>query len=346
MNDSHTAEILQNYEKKIFDLKQLLEISKSLNSTLDIHILINSIMYTCMGQLKILKVGIYIQNELGLNNFKLHRNYMGFDIDHSVDYIVPYDHDLIKLFSADATCFTVEDILSKVKMDKYLKAIKALNPSLIIPLKAKSDICGILILGERISGETFSDTEKGYVLNIALLAAIAIHNSIIYEVATTDMMTKLKMRHFFMSVLAECQKNALIGVRDLSLIMLDIDHFKKCNDTYGHTCGDDVLKKVANIIKSYVRSIDIAARYGGEEFVILLPEADMGIARGVAERIRKAVEQTKIESENQTISVTISLGIAQFDPKRDTSTRALIKRADEALYLSKQNGRNRTSTAE
>ena len=128
--------------------------------------------------------------------------------------------------------------------------------------------------------------------------------------------------------------------------MTDIDFFKSVNDTYGHAAGDLVLKTVSRIIKLQLRDYDIAGRYGGEEFAILLPFTKLEEAKMVAERLRKAVENKKIdiskintESSEKNISVTISLGVAEYS--KEDSEETLLQNADKALYKAKENGRNR-----
>jgi two-component system cell cycle response regulator len=127
--------------------------------------------------------------------------------------------------------------------------------------------------------------------------------------------------------------------------MIDIDFFKKFNDAHGHSCGDAVLKQVARVIQASVRGNDLAARYGGEEFCLLLPEADAERAVQAAERVRASIAATPTEYEGKSLAVTVSLGVAQYDPARDPSGKSLIDRADMALYASKQGGRNRVTAA-
>ena len=131
-----------------------------------------------------------------------------------------------------------------------------------------------------------------------------------------------------------------------SVLMLDIDHFKRFNDTYGHSCGDVVLQQVAQVIQSNVRTQDMAARYGGEEFVVMLSDTEPALAFQIAERIRKSIEKMDVVYENQHLFVTISIGVASYDPSRDSSPKMLVDRADAALYVSKQRGRNQVSSAE
>ena len=131
--------------------------------------------------------------------------------------------------------------------------------------------------------------------------------------------------------------------RPLTAIMLDIDHFKKVNDTYGHAVGDQVLQIIAARCRETVREIDILGRYGGEEFVVLLLETDIDGTCVMAERLRQCVAEPPISTDGGPLVITISLGIAILD-KECTDLDNLLRRADQALYVSKRNGRNRAST--
>lgn len=127
--------------------------------------------------------------------------------------------------------------------------------------------------------------------------------------------------------------------RPLSLIMLDMDHFKALNDTHGHQAGDTALRAVAQLLREQLRNTDLAFRFGGEEFVLLLPNANIEAARIVGERIRGAVERLVLKFGNQTISLSASLGCSTY--RSNDSQESLLQRADEALYQAKRNGRNR-----
>lgn len=335
-----------DYEKQIYDLKQLLEISRSLNSTLDFSILIDSILYICMAQMKVTDAALFTRKGLDADCFSLHRNYKGFDIDHSLEYSIPDDHELVRLFSHEYACFTVDEIHQRIGIPEGMEPIEKLNPALIIPLKAKGQINGIIMLGERIDESDFDQHERDYLLNIAILASIAINNAFLFEMTTTDIMTKLKMKHYFFTTLMERFNLDEEEPSPFSLIMIDIDFFKRFNDTYGHSCGDMVLKKVAHTILEHIRPDDLAARYGGEEFVVLLDNSDASRTLTVAERIRCAVEDTVTDYEGLNLQVTISCGVAEYDVELDFTPKSLIDRADKALYHSKQSGRNQVSLAE
>ncbi len=335
-----------DYEKQIFDLRQLLEISKSLNSTLDYSILVDSILFICMAQMKVIKAGIFAKKGLDSTDFVLQRNFKGFDIDLSREYAIPENHPVIRLFAERYGCYTLEDIHNSIGPLEGLEHIEALEPSLLVPLKTKGQINGILILGERIDETDFDPYEREYLLNIATLAAISINNAFLFEMTTTDMMTKLKMKHYFFTVLQDRYGNKDMPPKGFNIIMLDIDFFKRFNDTYGHACGDMVLIAVARTIAEHVRSTDIAARYGGEEFVVLIAEDGSETAIKIAERIRQAIEEMENDYEGQKLKITVSCGVASYNKDIDNDPKAVVDRADRALYQSKQQGRNRVTFLE
>jgi len=159
----------------------------------------------------------------------------------------------------------------------------------------------------------------------------------LYEIATHDEKTGLFNQKFFKSVLGLELDKAKRG-KKLSLIMLDIDHFKKINDEHGHLAGDKILKQLANLLQQKIRKSDIASRFGGEEFLIMLPNATREKGKMIAERLRNSVEKAGFKPK-----ITISLGISEF--KRGDTSNNLIKKADAALYRAKKKGRNRVEAS-
>jgi two-component system, cell cycle response regulator len=167
-----------------------------------------------------------------------------------------------------------------------------------------------------------------------------VQNSI--EMAITDALTGLHNRRYMESHLATLAEQASARGKPLALMMLDIDYFKSINDNYGHDAGDDVLREFAVRVRKSIRGIDLACRYGGEEFVVVMPETDLHVAGVVAERLRRAIagEPFSVHKGTKRIEVTISIGISTLE-KKGESVGDVLKRADNALYRAKHDGRNR-----
>jgi diguanylate cyclase (GGDEF)-like protein len=160
------------------------------------------------------------------------------------------------------------------------------------------------------------------------------------KLADTDFLTGLMNRRSFLTAAEDTLQFCRRYKRRMATLMIDIDHFKKINDTHGHAAGDEAIKRIAEIIGRTIRTTDKAARFGGEEFVVLLREIDRPTALMLAERIRKAIEVTTIQSEAGAIPATVSIGLALFD-ERDRDVQDIIERADQGLYVAKKTGRNR-----
>jgi diguanylate cyclase (GGDEF)-like protein len=163
----------------------------------------------------------------------------------------------------------------------------------------------------------------------------------VHDAATIDALTAVATRHHFWELAEKLLASASRHGRPLAAIMLDVDHFKAVNDTYGHAVGDAVLREVAARVQATVREADIVGRYGGEEFALLLPESHDVTA--LAERLRATMAATPIVAHGQDITVTISAGISYLEPGDDLDS--LLGRADAALYRSKAAGRDRVTVA-
>jgi len=169
-------------------------------------------------------------------------------------------------------------------------------------------------------------------------------NELLRELSDTDPLTHLYNRRYLTKILnGELTRTTRNG-EDLAFIILDIDNFKKVNDTYGHQNGDTVLSAVADVIRLGRRGYDIAVRYGGEEFVLVLPGTSLQGGKIVAEQIRKIVQTISLEPPLDKLIVTISAGVSTFPATRVDDADSLIREADEALYRAKKNGRNRVET--
>jgi two-component system cell cycle response regulator len=222
--------------------------------------------------------------------------------------------------------------------------IKDYESLLVLPLLVKDEVIGTFTVAAKRAGAFPSDRREMLGV-IANQVAISMQNARMYEVveeqATTDGLTGLVNHRTFQE-----RFSAMLGRADrrafaVSLLLTDIDHFKKVNDTYGHPTGDEVLRRVAVILKASARKIDIVARYGGEEFAIVLEGTDRAGALQLAERIRQEVEQQSFASPQGAFRVTLSIGVAGY-PDDAREKAEIIARADQSLYAAKHGGRNRT----
>jgi two-component system cell cycle response regulator len=162
----------------------------------------------------------------------------------------------------------------------------------------------------------------------------------IYRLTTMDGLTQIYNRRYFEEAIEREISRSNRYRRDMSLIMMDLDHFKQVNDQFGHLAGDHVLKQVASAIKGKIRREDVFARYGGEEFGLLLPEVDLSGAQHMGEKVRRLIERLPIEFDREAIPVTLSIGVVTQSTNA-TEAVELIKAADIKLYEAKSGGRNR-----
>jgi diguanylate cyclase (GGDEF)-like protein len=214
---------------------------------------------------------------------------------------------------------------------------------LVLPLICADEAIGAFTVASR-RPRVFGKDKREMLSVIASHVAVKLQNAQMYgrmeQMATTDGLTGLVNHRTFQERTLEMLARADRTRGCHTLLLTDIDHFKKVNDTYGHPVGDQVLRGVAQVVQSCVRKIDLAARYGGEEFAIVLEGTDLHGAMQLAERIRAEVQRQVFQSEKGTFSVTLSLGLATY-PQDGKDKKTLIANADQALYHAKHSGRNR-----
>jgi diguanylate cyclase (GGDEF)-like protein len=241
----------------------------------------------------------------------------------------------------------LRDLEKDQRTEDYLRDYSEIRSLLCVPMVLKDQLLGIINLHKKGPGG-FSEREIRLVQAITAQAAIAIENARLYQqtrdLSNTDSLTRLANRRFFQAALEKEFAQARRYGTNFGLIMIDIDHFKRYNDTHGHLQGDKVLRDVAQILQDNIRAIDLAARFGGEEFIILMPKTNKEGARAAAEKLRQCVAGREFSgaAESQPEGrLTLSLGIAEF-PEDADSLETLQERADQALYQAKRDGRNQT----
>jgi len=334
---------IMSLEKKVYDLRNLIEIGMSLSSTLEFENLVESILYSCIGQMFVERVAIILQVDIDQHNYYIHMS-KGYDEQFDKgDVVLNEKSPLIGYFEKNPMPQHRGDLVRNEVFLEDLALFDRLQPELFVPMVSKQSINGLLTLGTKLTGGDFSRDDHDFLRDLARFAAIAVENSRLYQMATVDRMTRLYVHHFFLERLEEEIKRSQRYDTPLSLIMCDIDHFKKFNDTYGHQQGDAILRETGVIIRKGIRKMDIPARYGGEEFAVVLPETNLENALRVASRLRRSVEERDFPGPDDPLHVTISIGVAQYDPERDRGSKEVIRRADLALYRAKNSGRNRVA---
>ena len=246
--------------------------------------------------------------------------------------------------------YVVEEIESRTP-DALAFLIHKTSRSLVaVPLVTQNSIHGLLLLNDFIPRAI----DKNRISQIAVLAsfaAMSIENAKFHEeihrLAINDALTGLNNRRYFDKVLPQEYERAQRAGLPFSLIMLDVDNFKRFNDTHGHHLGDRILVAIGRVLRKSIRNIDFAFRYGGEEFVVILPETSLESAHNVAERIRQRVmhESKKLLGNPDEPPVTVSMGISCY-PRDAACSLTLLAMADQLLYQAKKAGRNRVLVSE
>jgi len=208
-----------------------------------------------------------------------------------------------------------------------------------VPLLIKRRVIGTVSLTTRTQGNLFSELDLEMAVLLAAHISLALENNRLYEISVSDGLTNLYNRRYLEQRLSKELSYAKRFRKPLTVLMTDIDFFKKVNDTYGHQAGDHALRKVSEILTEELREYDVVARYGGEEFAIMLLATPRSRGASTAERLRRSVEQAEITFRGQNIPVTLSIGVASFPEDADESD-ALVGLADKALYRAKEQGRN------
>jgi diguanylate cyclase (GGDEF)-like protein len=212
-----------------------------------------------------------------------------------------------------------------------------------VPLTSHGQNSGVLT-AESNNVDQFTERDLQMLSIVARSAALALENAELHkrteELIIIDELTETYNYRYFIQKLQEEKRRAIRYSLPLSLIMVDIDRFKKLNDTYGHESGNIVLKELSCIIKDCIRDVDIFARYGGEEFAIILPQTPQREAAVIGERIREQVESALIDvGKAGRLKITVSVGVTSF-PENGKSQEELVSVADQAMYRAKGEGRN------
>lgn len=325
--------------------RTILNFSSKMRNIINLNQLADEMLPAINGALQITEARLLFQN-VGSGDFITHFTYPNVEAEFGNEVRLDADSPIVAWLAREDTPLRSDQINSGSElqgMDQEEKEeLAKAHVSLLCPIKSRGNLIGILALGKRRSGSFYSHETIQLLTNMVNQAGVIIENAQLYTQATiratTDELTGLyNHSHFHERLEQEIARSSRSGTT-FSLIMLDIDHFKAYNDTYGHLAGNQVLRIIGGHIKSSIRGLDMAFRYGGDEFTVILPEAQLEDAYKAAERIRKTIE---LETGFSEMPVTVSLGIANW-PSDGVTHSEIIACADVALYQAKRTGRNWT----
>lgn len=332
-NKIQQEKIIEGKQKSL--LESLHGISKTITSTNDIFLMLNFLLKNIL-QITKYDNGMILLKE---NKEYIVKAVMGYNAEHLQNKVllkVCDDINFKQIISEAKPVLSTFTNLNCYGIDRTFKYFIG------FPVSYAERNVGAIILYSDIT-ENSNRLQYEILYDFAGQVGIALENAKLFhqvqKMAITDGLTGIFNRTHFIKLskeLLEKQNDTL----NLSLLMIDIDYFKKINDTYGHLMGDKVLKRLVSTVKLELNEDSIIGRYGGEEFLVLLKKSNLESAFGIAEKLRASCEELKIEIDNNNfISFTISIGISSIN-KQISNMEQLIERADEALYISKQNGRN------
>ncbi|MEW5947669.1 MAG: sensor domain-containing diguanylate cyclase [bacterium] len=332
---------------RLIELYIIHEITNAVSSTLELDEVLGKIMETIHSFLKVHDFCILLYNE-ATDALEV-KSHFGVEVEGLSDVrFRPGEGITGKVFETGRARI-VEDVHKEDEYKFYHGLRNDVRSFLSVPLVVRGRPIGVLNLH---SGETgaFSEEERSLFQWVANQVAMAIDNARLFEMtktlSVTDPLTGMYNHGYFQEKLSEEVERTRRYHRPMSLLMVDVDHFKRVNDRFGHLHGDDVLRDLARLLRGRLRLVDISARYGGEEFAAILPEATVNEAKIVGERLRRTVEEHDfvLKDLKRTINITISVGVASLGDGSLTKDE-LINHADHALYLAKTSGRNRVRAA-
>jgi diguanylate cyclase (GGDEF)-like protein len=272
------------------------------------------------------------------------RQYCYRNLTETDDRVPHYYYDFLKNhFTRFPGSVSYDDLIEQYGEESFGGDFSRFAPDIVFPMFGIGGLYGIVVLGRKIVGGEYSEHERKYVDRMIRFLSVSIQNGLHYESSITEPKTGLFTHDYFIRRLDESIAQVKRGHSKPGLLMLDVDHFKRFNDTWGHVTGDRVLVAIADAIKETIREEDCAARFGGEEFSILVSECDERSLMIVADRVRKAVAEIRIPTIDgqKELSVTVSIGARMVEPVAGVAGLVLVGDADKALYQSKTGGRNR-----
>jgi len=340
---SRLDSVTQALQEGVLELYTLIELSRMISASLDLEQLLTTTIKTVVEKTQVEAYCLFLYDD---ESKRLHvRTSGGAGTEVLKDlHLAPGEGLAGRVFER-----RMPELVTDISEPAWPDVPAGVRSLLSTPLTIKEHSVGVMTL---MSGRPTAFTERDLVFfsAVANQLGIAVENARLYhrtkELSYRDSLTGLFNRRYFEETLTQEIRRAERYKMPLTLIMVDIDHFKRYNDTHGHPQGDEVLKEVSSILLKSTRQVDVVARYGGEEIVLILPLTPKDPALLVAEKLRRAVEEAPVPGEHilPARRLTISLGVATY-PADATTATGLVLAADRALYQAKQAGRNKVAGA-
>jgi diguanylate cyclase (GGDEF)-like protein len=324
---------------KFIRVTALLDLSLAINSALTLDNIFDAVHDTVFAHFHTEKMYLFMQREASHRRFSMQTSFGS--REESPHYITD-DGPLAEFFARRRLPLRLADLGANIKSE--IQSLTDLDPDLVVPCYSKEELCGFLIMGVRES-KSYVEDDFYFFQQLGLVLGAALENARLMRAATFDDRTGLFNYQAARPRILKEMYRAERYNHDLSIILLDIDHFKKLNDTYGHVAGDRVLAEYGVRLRRELRQSDFAARYGGEEFLIACPHQTPAAALNLAERVRKSLVREPFEIP-EPIKSSASMGIASYRPDTKETLEELVARADKALYASKRDGRDRITVAQ
>lgn len=356
-------------------LVKLLDISRQMAETRTLDPLLDYAMGEVLQFVGAERGYLVLMNHDETLDFRVRRNSAGQEIEKPGEQI---SHTIFDKVIANRESIVIGDAIvdPALQTSQSIQALQ-LRSVMCVPLVSRGTTLGAIYVENRANKNVFNQDDLEPLEFFASQAAVCIENAVLNEnlearvatrtlelaqineqlkqeiemrksaeeelqrLAITDSLTGIyNRRHFFLLANRELER-ARDHEQELSIILFDVDHFKRLNDTYGHLVGDQVLQSLVRSCQRTLRSRDVLARYGGEEFAVLLPRTGVRQALGIAERLRRTIEETPLDTDKGVMSLMASFGVAVFRGEPDLTIDGLLDRADQALYQAKRDGGNR-----
>lgn len=338
------SETLKNYRK---DSKTLTEFSHTLSSALDTEELFKTIVDQTTSILHAEKGSLMLLDEES-GDLKI-RTIKGMNPKIVQGYRIQTGEGIAGRVLEDGLPLAVQNMETDPRVLLPKRARYKTSSFISVPIKLNHRTIGVINVADKVNEPVFSDKDLQIALTISGFASMAIERSEFYrrseefrQISITDPLSGLLNRRYFQERLAEEMERSKRHKLPLSLIIMDIDNFKKFNDLHGHLAGDEAIRLVGSSLRNNIRTIDVAARYGGEEFTVILPQTTKTDATQIAQRVCMEIEKNALitNDQNRTFGITVSIGLATF-PEDAEALEDLFKHADRALYSAKAAGKNR-----